>query len=102
MNRLRVLSCLLVCLVWFVALPAFALELRGIPSNPDFFSVTVRGQADRAVSLAGQASFFFDTDDNTLKLSQNTGAYAALIASGGNAPADAQYWVGAAHAGLSA
>jgi hypothetical protein len=53
--------------------PSSALDVNG--------AVTMRGMAAPAVSSAGQARLYFDSGTNTLKISQNTGAYVNVVGS---------------------
>ena len=88
--------------VLLTAMPVMALELRGFPSTPDFYTVTWRGQAAPGLSASGQGRIYFDSTANAFRVSEHGAAYVALIGAGGNAPADATYITQTVHAGLSA
>ena len=103
---LRRKSSILFWLLAFLPLatfPAPALELRGFPSSPSFFTLTMPGQAAPALSPSGQGRLYFDSTSNTFRLSQHGGAYMDLMGSGsGNAPVDATYVTQTPNATLTA
>lgn len=100
MPRLRTSLLLTLCLLVGLLTPGWALELRGFPSSPSFFTVTMPGQAAPAVSPSAQGRIYFDSGTNTFKVSENAGAYVNLVGSG--APTSATYITQTAHGDLSA
>ncbi len=55
-----------------------------------------------SASTSGTNGYGFRDNAGTMQVKDSGGAWANIAASGGSAPADAQYWVGAASSGLSA
>ena len=101
-RRSSVLIVTLFSLIVSLAASVSALELRGFPSSPEFFTLTMPGRAAPALSPAGQGRWYFDSATNTFQASQNAGAYETLVGAGGSAPANATYITQTTHAGLSA
>ena len=84
-------------------MPASALELRGFPSSPSFFTLTIPGQAAPALSPSGQMRLYFDSATNATMISENGGAFMTLMgSSGGSAPVNATYVTQSANATLTA